>query len=244
MTTSTVSVVPDGQLVYGIQLPVQALSVMTVDAPWEHEAGVARAACAPRQAADRAGFFYVAICDHVAIPRAKAETMSTTWFNPVATLGCLAGADRRRSRLMTNVFVAPFRHPLDTAKAFATLDHLSGGRVILGVGAGHVEGEFEALGVPFAERGRLLERGDRRHHREPGPHEFVGDVGLRPRPVQQPRPPIWVGGRRSAALRRVAERGDGWIPQGTPHEADARVDRVPPRAPRHGAARASRSRSA
>ena len=205
-------VVPDGELVFGIQLPVVALSTM-IAAPWEREAGVddlVRAA----QTADRAGFFYVAVCDHIAIPRAFASAMSTTWFNPIATLGFLA-AHTARVRLMTNVFVAPYRHPLDTAKAFATLDELSGGRVILGVGAGHVAGEFEALGIPFAERGRLLDAAidgvvaawsD----------EFVGDVGLRPRPVQRPRPPIWVGGSSRPALRRVAARGDGWVPQGTP----------------------------
>jgi probable F420-dependent oxidoreductase len=209
---ASVRVVPDGRLVYGIQLPTVALSAM-VAAPWEHDAGVPELVKAA-QAADRAGFFYVGVCDHVAIPRAYAEAMSTTWFNPIATLGFLA-AQTDHVRLLTNVFVAPYRHPLDTAKAFATLDHLSGGRVILGVGAGHVQGEFEALGVPFADRGRLLDEAidgivaawsD----------EFVGDVGQRPRPVQQPRPPVWVGGSAKPALRRAAQRGDGWIPQGTP----------------------------
>jgi probable F420-dependent oxidoreductase len=209
-----VSVVPDGQLAYGIQLPVQALSIMT-SMPWEREAGVddlRRAALA----AENAGFFYVAICDHVAIPREKAETMSTTWFNPVATLGWIAG-QTQRVRLMTNVYVAAYRHPLETAKTFATLDHLSGGRVILGVGAGHVEGEFEALGISFADRGRLTNEAID-GILEAWTQEFVGDVGLRPRPAQQPRPPIWIGGSSKAALRRVAQRGDGWIPQGTPRK--------------------------
>jgi probable F420-dependent oxidoreductase len=210
--SGTVPVIPAGDLVFGIQLPVQALSVMT-SMPWEREAGVddlRRAAVT----ADRAGFFYVAICDHIAIPRDKAETMSTTWFNPVATLGWIAG-QTERTRLMTNVYVPAYRHPLETAKAFATLDHLSGGRVILGVGAGHVEGEFAALGIPFAERGRLTNEAIDVIV-DAWTSEFVGDVGLRPRPVQQPRPPIWIGGSSKPALRRVAERGDGWIPQGTP----------------------------
>ena len=206
------SIVPDGELVYGIQLPVQALSRM-IAAPWERDADVGDL-LAVAQAADRAGFFYVAICDHVAIPQDRADTMSTQWFNPVATLGWLA-AQTTNVRVMSNVYVAPFRHPLDTAKAFATLDALSGGRVILGVGTGHVEGEFEALGVPFRERGRLLDAAidgvvaawsD----------EFVDGMGQRPRPVQTPRPPVWVGGSMPPALRRVADRGDGWVPQGTP----------------------------
>ncbi|MFN8037431.1 MAG: TIGR03619 family F420-dependent LLM class oxidoreductase [Acidimicrobiia bacterium] len=162
------------------------------------------------------GFFYVAICDHVAIPRAYAPAMSTTWFNPIATLGYVA-AQTSRVRLMTNISVAPYRHPLDTAKAFATLDALSGGRVILGVGAGHVQGEFQALGVPFDRRGKLLDDAIDTV-RAAWLDEFVDDMGQRPRPVQQPRPPIWVGGSAKPALRRVAERGDGWIPQGTPRK--------------------------
>jgi probable F420-dependent oxidoreductase len=212
MSEETVTVVPEGQLAFGVQLPVQALSSV-IASEWEHDAGVPELVRAAR-AADAAGFFYVAICDHVAIPTAFAGPMSTTWFNPVATLGFLA-AQTTNARLLTNIYVAPFRHPLDTAKAFSTLDLLSGGRVILGVGAGHVPGEFEALGVPFADRGRLLNEAID-GVKASWAAEYVGDVGLRPRPMQQPRPPIWVGGSKPPALRRVAERADGWIPQGTP----------------------------
>ncbi|MEP6625230.1 MAG: TIGR03619 family F420-dependent LLM class oxidoreductase [Acidimicrobiia bacterium] len=215
MSHATVSVVPDGALVYGTQLPVQALSVMT-SMPWERDgAGPAELLRAAR-AADAAGFFYVAVCDHVAIPREKAETMSTTWFHPVATLAWLAG-QTEHVRLMTNVYVPAYRHPLETAKAFATLDHLSNGRVILGVGAGHVEGEFTALGIPFAERGRITDAAIDGIV-ESWLDEYVGDVGLSPRPTQRPRPPVWVGGSSKPALRRVAARGDGWIPQGTPRK--------------------------
>lgn len=208
----SVSVVPDGELVYGIQLPVQALSRL-IAAPWEREAAPDDL-LAVAQAADRSGFFYVAICDHVAIPRDRAETMSTQWYHPIATLGWLAG-QTSNARIMSNVYVAALRHPLDTAKAFATLDALSGGRLVFGVGAGHVEGEFDALGVPFKERGRLLDEAIDRivaAWRD----EYVDDLGQRPRPVQQPRPPVWVGGSTPPALRRVADRGDGWVPQGTP----------------------------
>jgi probable F420-dependent oxidoreductase len=219
VSDDVVRVVPDGKLVFGIQLPTVALSTL-VAARWEREngAGVPDLVQAA-QAADRAGFFYVAVCDHVAIPRALAPAMSTTWYEPISTLGFLA-AHTTRTRLMTNVFVGPYRHPLQTAKAFATLDTLSDGRVILGMGAGHVEKEFDAQGISFAERGRLLDEavdGVKEAWRD----EFVGGddaVGMRPRPVQQPRPPIWIGGSSRPALRRVAERGDGWIPQGTPRK--------------------------
>ncbi len=223
MTDDVVSVVPPGKLVFGIQLPSVALSTM-VAAPWEREDGagvpeLVRAA----QSADQAGFFYVAVCDHVAIPRPAASTMSTTWYDPISTLGFLA-AHTTRTRLMTNVLVGGYRHPLQTAKAFATLDTLSGGRVILGLGAGHVEKEFDALGLSFADRGDALDAaidGVKASWRD----EFVGEgdaaVGLRPRPVQQPRPPIWIGGSSRPALRRVAARGDGWIPQGSMNEYGA-----------------------
>jgi probable F420-dependent oxidoreductase len=220
VSDDVVSVVPAGKLVFGIQLPSVALSTM-VAAPWERESGagvpeLVRAA----QAADRAGFFYVAVCDHVAIPRQLAPAMSTTWYEPISTLGFLAG-HTTRTHLMTNVFVGPYRHPLQTAKAFSTLDTLSDGRVILGMGAGHVEKEFEAMGLPFAERGRMLDDAVD-GVKDAWQAEFTGSgddaVGMRPRPVQRPRPPIWIGGSSRPALRRVAERGDGWIPQGTPRK--------------------------
>jgi len=221
---TTVNVVPDGKLVYGVQLPVQALSVRTA-LPWERESGTVDDLVRVARACDDAGFFYVAVCHHVAIPREPAEMMGTQWFDPVPTLGYLA-AVTTRTRLLTNVYVVAYQHPLQTAKAFMTLDALSQGRVILGVGAGHVEGEFDALGVPFAERGRVTDEAidaidvalREEWPRHAGDRWKFADVGQAPRPVQRPRPPIWVGGSGKPALRRVAARGDGWIPQGTPRK--------------------------
>ena len=209
-----VRIIPEGSLVYGLQLPIQSQSELYV-ADWERTCGAAELA-AIAEAADRSGFHYVAVCDHVAIPRDFAGAMGTTWYDPVATLGFLAGRTER-VHLLSHVYVAPLRPPLQSAKSFATLDHLSGGRVIVGVGTGHVRGEFEALGVDFTSRGRLLDESID-VLRESLAEEFVGDLGLKPRPVQSPRPPIWVGGSSPAALQRVAERGDGWLPQGTPRD--------------------------
>ena len=218
--TETVRIVPPGVLAIGMQLPVAAQSTVFA-APWEATAGpdeLLRVA----QACDRAGFFYVAVCDHVCIPRERAAAMSTVWYDPVATLGWLAAATRS-VRLLSYVYVAAYRHPLQTAKAFATLDTLSGGRVILGVGAGPLEAEFAALGIDFARRGALLDDAIDviakafvdEFPQHDGPVWTIHDVGIRPRPVQRPRPPIWVGGNTPAALRRAAARGDGWLPQGT-----------------------------
>jgi probable F420-dependent oxidoreductase len=216
-----VTIVPSGTLVYGMQLPVAAQSTSFVQ-PWEREAGRAEMRRVA-EACDRNGFFYLAVSDHVCVPRSHAGAMSTVWYDTVATLGFLAAATHR-VRLMSYVWVAPYRHPLMTAKAFATLDALSGGRVILGVGAGHLEAEFAALGIDFTRRGALLDEAidlitaafTDEYPQHDGPTWPVRDLGQRPRPVQQPRPPIWVGGSTRAALRRAAERGDGWLPQGVP----------------------------
>jgi probable F420-dependent oxidoreductase len=213
------------RLRFGMQLPIQSRSKLYRE-PWEDGAGPAELAAVAR-AAEAAGFWYVGVCDHVAVPRQNAERMQTAWYDTVATIGWLA-AQTTDIRLLSHVFIAAYRHPLVTAKSFMTLDHLSGGRVIFGVGAGHVEGEFEVLKVPFSERGALTDEAidviraafaDEYPDIET-PHWSVHEVGQSPRPVQQPLP-IWVGGSSKAALRRAARRGDGWLPQGPPPEGMA-----------------------
>lgn len=218
---TTVQICPQGTLVYGMQLPIAAQSTVFA-APWEASAGTDEIR-GIAQACDANGFFYLAVSDHVCVPREQAKAMSTVWYDTIATLGFLAAATQR-VRLLSYVYVVPYRHPLMTAKAFATLDALSGGRVILGVGAGHLQGEFETLGVDFTQRGKLLDEAidliaaafTDEYPSHSGATWTVRDVGQRPRPVQQPRPPIWVGGSTKPALRRAAERGDGWLPQGVP----------------------------
>jgi probable F420-dependent oxidoreductase len=215
------SIIAQDEIVYGLQLPVQAQSTMFV-ADWERDCGP-DALIAMAQTADRHGFFYVAACDHIAIPTRLAAAMGTTWYDPIATLSLLAGVTTR-VRLMTHVWVAAYRHPLLAAKTLATLDHLSKGRLIIGVGAGHVPEEFAALGLDFNRRGALLDEAmgalDVTLREEfpafDGPTWSFADAGARPRPAQQPRPPIWVGGSSPAAIRRAGQRGDGWLPQGTP----------------------------
>lgn len=208
---------------YGMQLPVQSQSTLYAE-PWEADAGPKDLAEIAR-AADRAGFAYVATCDHVAIPRRLAPAMGTVWYDPVATLAYLAGVTER-VRLLSHVAVVGLRHPLLTAKQYATLDHLSGGRLILGVGAGHVREEFEALGVDFDRRGAVLDECVDALRAALGPDEFPSHhgksydfegLGQRPRPAQD-RVPVWVGGSSPAAVRRAAVRGDGWLPQGDPRD--------------------------
>jgi probable F420-dependent oxidoreductase len=226
------SIVAGGELGYGLQLPIQSQSTIFVE-PWEADAGVDELAAVAR-ACDRAGFLYIAVCDHVAIPEALAGKMGTSWWDTMATLGYLAGITND-VRLMSHVYVLPYRHPLMAAKAFLTLDELSHGRALLGAGAGHVEAEFAMMGLDFAARGRVLDDAidvvraafaDEFPSAETDSFRVAG-MGLRPRPVQPGGPPIWVGGSSPAALRRAADKGDGWLPQGPPAQGmRAAIDEI------------------
>ncbi|MFI6728075.1 TIGR03619 family F420-dependent LLM class oxidoreductase [Streptomyces sp. R-74717] len=225
-------ILPTGPLSYGMQLPIQSQSTIYAEG-WETEATPLDLAEIARTA-DRTGFAYLASCDHVAIPRRLAGVMSTVWYDPVATLAFLAGITER-VLLMSHVAVVGLRHPLATAKQYATLDHLCGGRLILGVGAGHVPEEFQALGADFEGRGGVLDETIDALKAALGPEEypeFAGErfsfagLGQLPRPAQE-RVPVWVGGSSPAAVRRAAMRGDGWLPQGDPREKlPAQIARV------------------
>lgn len=214
-------IIPGGRLEVGLQLPVQAQSRVFAEA-WERDAGVDEITAIAR-AADELGFFYLGVCDHIAIPRERAKTMGTTWYDTMTTLGFLAGITSR-IRLLTHVYVLPLRHPLQAAKAMTTLDQLSGGRAILGAGAGHVKEEFALTGADFDNRGAVFNDAidiyraamSEEFPEHTGEVLSVHDLGVSPRPVQPGGPPVWVGGSSPAALRRAGERGDGWIPQGTP----------------------------
>jgi probable F420-dependent oxidoreductase len=160
--------------------------------------------------------------------------MSTIWYDPVATLSYLAGVTER-VQLLSHVAVVGLRHPLLTAKQYATVDHLSGGRLILGVGAGHVREEFEVLGVDFDRRGAVLDESIDALRAALGPDEFpehhgklydFEGLGQRPRPVRE-HVPLWVGGSSPAAVRRAALKADGWLPQGDPRDTlPAQIARI------------------
>ncbi len=212
------SITPPGEWTYGLALPVQTLTRTLAD-PWEHTASVGDMVAVARQA-EATGHSFVGVCDHVAIPdNDYAAHMGTTWFDTVATLSYLA-ACTTTINLASAVWIAAYRHPLLTAKSFGTLDHLSGGRAILGVGAGHVEAEFKALGVDFGVRGRLLDetleavRGAfaAQYVNFDGEMFRYCDVGVAPAPAREL--PIWVGGSGRAAWRRVGRYGDGYVPMG------------------------------
>jgi alkanesulfonate monooxygenase SsuD/methylene tetrahydromethanopterin reductase-like flavin-dependent oxidoreductase (luciferase family) len=203
--------IPEGTRVYGIQLPIQARS-NTFVAEWERKAGPADLARVA-QAADESGFFYIGVCDHIAIPDELIPAMGTYWSDCIATLSWLA-PQTSRVNLLSHVYVLPYRHPAVAAKAFSTLDYLSGGRAICGVGAGHVVREFELLGADYEHRGKLV--ADRVPQLVTAlEDEAVAEgYGASPRPVQRPRPPVWIAGSSPAAIKRAGKLADGWLPQG------------------------------
>jgi len=171
--------------------------------------------------AEEAGFWGFTAPDHIVAPRTWAEAGGgEEWIDPFALLGFAAGITTR-IRLITHTIVLPYRTPFAVAKAVASLDHLSGGRMVFGCGSGYLREEFEILGVPFEERG---ERADEALRFVTACWAADGDVELdgsfhsihgarvAPRPAQRPRPPIWIGGNSMRAVRRTVEFGDCWTP--------------------------------
>jgi probable F420-dependent oxidoreductase len=169
--------------------------------------------------AEDLGFDSVWIPDHIIVPRAVQERYGPVYYDAMAVLAYLAGITNR-VRLGTTVLVVPYRHPVVLAKELASVDQLSDGRIILGVGVGWAEAEFEVLNLAFAERGRRTDEALRVMQtlwsqdtpRFAGTYYAFADILFQPRPVQQPGVPIWVGGNSRAALRRTAEFAAGWHP--------------------------------
>jgi len=181
------------------------------------------------------GFSYVAIPDHVVIPRQISSpypynvqrkmvgAAEGDCLEQLALMAYLAAATSKL-RLLTSIMVVPHRSPVFTAKALATIDVLSQGRVTIGCGAGWMEEEFKALGAPpFDERGRVTDEYLRifkalwteEDPRFEGAYAQFQDISFLPRPVQKPHPPLWIGGESPAALRRVVALGDAWYPIGS-----------------------------
>jgi probable F420-dependent oxidoreductase len=206
---------------YGLRLPSFALGVEPTSLA-DMGAYLGRA--------EHLGFESALLIDHLLVAQ---PAYRTTWLEPVSLLSALSGVTRTM-RLGTLVLVLPFRDPVAFAKEWATLDVLSGGRTILGVGVGWHEGEFAALRIPFRERGRRMNEmlesitalwaGDDVTYE--GQFYRFSNLTIEPKPVQQPHPPIWIGGGTQPSekiygqqvdtvrpvLRRIAKYATTWVP--------------------------------
>src|SRR5439155_16943973 len=169
--------------------------------------------------AEQLGYDSLWVSDHVVVPHANVKNFGETVFDPLVTLAVAAGATRR-VRLGTTVLIVPYRNAVVTAKMIASLDALSGGRVVLGIGAGWVAAESAMLGVSFAERGAMTDEylsamQELWTKREPsfaGKYTQFSGLTFEPKPLQKPHPPIWVGGHGRASLRRAVQFGAAWHP--------------------------------
>lgn len=186
-------------------------------ARWERDGtieDVARIA----EAADRLGYYHLTCSEHVALPKAEANIRGARYWDPLSTLGFLA-ARTTQIRLATFVLVLGYHHPLEIAKRYGTLDLVSGGRVVLGVGVGSLQAEFELLGASFEDRGVRADdslRALRASLSSTTPRyqgEYVSFNGFVVDPCAlQQRVPIWVGGRTLRSLRRAVALSDAWCP--------------------------------
>ncbi len=181
--------------------------------------------------AEEYGYHSVWINDHVVIPTQHESkypysadgrpsfTPDDHFYDPFVLLASLA-AHTKTIKLGTSVAVIPYRPPILTAKAIATLDQVSNGRFIFGVGVGWFAEETELLGVPFADRAKVSRSylktmkslWTEARPRISGLNSIETEIGFAPKPVQKPYPPIWFGGETRAALKRVVQQGDGWFP--------------------------------
>lgn len=174
------------------------------------------------EAADRLGYHHLTCSEHIAMPASEMGRRGSRYWDPLATFGYLA-ARTHQIRFATNVLVLPYHHPLEIAKRYGTLDVVSGGRVILGVGVGTLKEEFDLIGAPFDNRGpraddamralrAALGQAEPSYH---GEYYHFGGMVVDPCAVQA-RVPLWVGGRTLLSLRRAVSLGDGWCPFAVP----------------------------
>ena len=202
----------------GVTTPVVTL-LPGAHARWE-EHGTIDDVAAVARAADRLGYDHLTCSEHVAVPEHVAPARGARYWDPLATFGYLA-ACTERIRLATNVLVLGYHHPLEIAKRYGTLDQVSSGRLVLGLGVGSLEEEFELLGAPFADRGARADDAlaalraslSRPVPSYDGPYYRYSKMVVDPC-ARQARVPLWVGGRTGRSLRRAVELGDGWAPFG------------------------------
>jgi probable F420-dependent oxidoreductase len=171
--------------------------------------------------ADELGFDAICVSEHLALPREFEANMGAYFPHAFSAMSFIAGATSR-IKVNSMVMVLPYHHPVALAKAIATLDVMSSGRVMATFGVGMAPAEFRALGVSFDRRGQITDEyiqamkvlWSEEHPAFAGDYVQFGEIVFEPKPVQRPYPPIWFGGRALVSLRRAAIEGDGWAPSG------------------------------
>jgi probable F420-dependent oxidoreductase len=199
--------------------------------PWEAQvSGADQTLMAQR--AEELGYDMLAVPEHFIIPRTHVELSGPHYFHSTVAQAYLAGATRR-IRINSCVTLLPLQHPIITAKALATADWMSSGRITVTFGVGWLEDEFKLLGIPFRERGRMSEEyleaiialwtEDSPHFE--GKYVSFKDVAFEPKPFQKPHIPIWMGGDADPVLKRAARYASGWLPFLTkPEDIPAKID--------------------
>lgn len=170
--------------------------------------------------ADRLGYHHLTCSEHIGVPATETGRRGSRYWDPLATLGYVS-ARTTQIRLATMTLVLGYHHPLAIVKRYGTLDHVSGGRVILGVGVGTLKEEFDLLGAPFDDRGERADDALRAlraalSSNEPvysGKYYSFGGLIVDPCALQ-PKMPIWIGGRTRRSLRRAITLAEGWAPFG------------------------------
>ena len=172
------------------------------------------------ETADRLGYHHLTCSEHIGIPSGEAGRRGSRYWDPLATLGYVS-ARTSRIRLATMTLVLGYHHPLEIVKRYGTLDHVSGGRVILGLGVGSLKEEFDLLGAPFDDRGPRADDALRALRaalatNEPAyDGEYYSFRGLTVDPCAvQSHMPFWIGGRTKRSLRRALTLAEGWCPFG------------------------------
>lgn len=202
---------------FAIRLPANIL-YKAFTSPWEATLPPDKAVHFAREV-DGLAYDYIWVAEHIVQHPKLVPSMGAKFYEGVSAAGFLLGATQR-VRVLTYVCPIPYHNPLVWAKAIASVDHLSGGRLSLGLSAGHLRREFEALGVPFEKRGAICDEylqamkalwtSDQPEYR--GQFVNFGNMVFEPKPCQSPHPPLLIGGDAKPALRRAATLGDGWLP--------------------------------